>query len=1069
MLSACGGSDKKLTIITPKQPVAEKLTLTQGSVSLIESLETVTFTKGTTSSAPMAIEVGLGSGAYHREGDENNVFYTITDRGPNISCKDTEKVIGIADFCAAGGDKVFPMPNFTPTIYKIKLASVANGEYSYTVEAKIPLKNTKGDAITGLTNNLTVTNTETAIGSDGEIITFDNAGLDTEALVVLQDGSFWVTDEYGPSLVHVGSDGTILKRVVPVSVADDLTDVGYPVVGLLPDNLKNRKLNRGIESIALAADESALYFIMQSPLAFPNKEAYSNSRHVRLFKLALTDGDISAISGEYVYRLDRASTYGDVSGNGDFGKKQSNVKVSEMVAVGDDQLVILERVSKTTKLYRINLATGDNIIDSDISKGMVATNESEQEKTLEQVYDLASHQARAVNKVLIFNTLTDMPAGMVAPSKLEGIAILDEQHVLLINDNDFAIAGDKTTAIILNIGNKFQENTVATEQPAMNLVARYQSGQLDESAAEIVAYHHESEHIYVVNAQSKHVDVLAGLAALTPLSNPLTSSNLSKDFSIDTQVDYQQSGGVNSVAVHGNLLAVAVENERKQANGVVAFYQLDEMTGAATHLRNVAVGALPDNVQFSPDGTKLLVACEGEPSADYQWDPEGSIAVIDIIDNAPQTTANIITFTDFNIEGSRHNELPAGVRIYGGAFGQVRSTVAQDLEPEYVSFSADSNTAYVSLQENNAIALVDLTTRSIKKIIALGQKDYSKAEYALDISDKDKNADVSGTLHNNGKGRINIKAWDNIIGMYQPDTIGSYSANGIDYIVSANEGDSREYISGELVDDYQTQLTCEEKSLNWDMSISACFSGDTPTMCAEKGLLNKENETCFSYVEEFRVEDLSDNGSYGDFVAPIPLEVAVLANNFSTELSNNITDEALGRLKVSTVNALDSSTNTITHLQSYGARSFSIWTESGQLVFDSGSDIAMITAGRVGQFFNASNDKAADNKKNDRSSAKGAEPEALAIGDVNGRTYAFVGLERVGGIMMYDITDPYGVQFIEYVLNRDFTQDPAASITAGDVGPEGMKFVDAEHSPTGQALLIVGNEVSGTTSVYEIK
>ena len=131
----------------------------------------------------------------------------------------------------------------------------------------------------------------------------------------------------------------------------------------------------------------------------------------------------------------------------------------------------------------------------------------------------------------------------------------------------------------------------------------------------------------------------------------------------------------------------------------------------------------------------------------------------------------------------------------------------------------------------------------------------------------------------------------------------------------------------------------------------------------------------------------------------------------------------------------------------------------------------MITAGRVGAFFNASNDKEADDKKNDRSSAKGPEPEALTVGEVDGRTYAFVGLERVGGIMLYDISSPYGVQFVEYTVNRDFTKDPTDSTEgaeAGDVGPEGMKFVAASDSPSGKALLIVGNEVSGTTSVYEV-
>jgi len=1075
LLTACNDNDDAPVLdapiapITPPAAPSTEITLTEGSVSLTQSLGDVVFTKGDVVSEALALDVGFGSGAYHRAGDDSNVFYTITDRGPNIKCSDTDEVFGIEDFCVTGGDKVFPQPDFTPTIYKIRLTKNDSDEYGYEILEELPLKNTNGDNISGITNNLMVTDSETSIGIDGELIDYDNAGLDTEAIVRLQDGTFWLTDEYGPSLVHVDSDGTILKRVVPETVAGDLADAGYPVEGLLPDTLKHRKLNRGIESLALSEDESALYFIMQSPLAFPDTDAYKASSHVRLFKLALTDGDIESVAGEYVYNLDKASSFAGLNGTGDQGKKQSDVKISEMVAVGNDELIVLERISGVTKFYRISLATGDNILGEAISTGTVANNESTQEKTLEQVYDLGSHNANAVSKELVFNTLTDMPEGLTAPTKLEGIALLDDEHVLLINDNDFGIKGSPTEVLVLNIADKFMASDTAVTKPAMNMIARYQSNVLDESAAEIVGFHAESKRVYVINAKSSQVDVLSGISSSEALTNPLMANNLKKDTAIDVAADVADSGGINSVAIHGNLLAVAIEHDNKQSNGMVAFYRLDETIGTATFLSQVAVGALPDNVQFSPDGSKVVVACEGEPSSDYLTDPEGSIAIINITDQTPTAMATVLGFTDFNTGGSRANELPESVRIYGGAFGGTASTVAQDLEPEYVAFADDSSMAYVSLQENNAIAVVDLATNEISRILALGNKDYSQAENALDVSDKDIDAEVSGTEHHNGKGRINITTWDNVVGTYQPDTIASYSVNGINYIVTANEGDSREYISGELDDDFETQVACEAEGLNWDTTEGACFDGDTPTMCAAKGLLNKENEECFSYVEEFRVEDLTADGSYGDFVAPIPPSVAALADNFSTEITENITDEALGRLKITTVNALNEDTGTVTTLQSYGARSFSIWTDAGELVFDSGADVAKITAGRVGEFFNASNDKEADDKKNDRSSAKGAEPEALTVGEVNGRMYAFVGLERVGGIMMYDITNPYGVQFIEYVINRDFTKDPTESNEAGDVGPEGMKFVSAEKSPTGEALLIVGNEVSGTTNVYEIK
>lgn len=1046
--------------------------LSEGAFLLNKSLGSVTFSKNNATSSPLPLNVGFGSGAYHRPGDDNNVFYTLTDRGPNIKCKDAKNVFGIEDFCPPEGDKIFPIPDFTPTIYKIELSKKADESYSYNILEEIPLKDSSGTLITGITNNLTSSNTETSIDTAGNLMNFDNNGLDTEALVRLKDDSFWLTDEYGPSLVHVAKDGKILQRIVPSSIAQDLADANYPVSGLLPDILKMRKLNRGIESIAVSPDEDYLYFAMQSPLANPDKAAYSASRHVRIFKAALDNGNFSSIKGEYVYRLDRAETFVDEQNNGDPGKKQSNVKISEMVAVGLDDLVVLERVSNVTKFYRVNLNTAMNILQADISDMAVENNEDEMAKTLEQVFDLDSHNAHPLSKVLVFNTLTDMPEGISAPSKIEGIAMLDDEYVLLINDNDFGIKGDGTKGIVLKIADKFSGTETASKSIELDLVARHASGQYDVSAAEIVAYHKSSQRIFAVNAKSKKVDVISGLDNMAELNNPIVDTNLSKDYSIEVLTDYADAGSVNSVSIHNNLLAVSVENKNKQQTGVVIFYNLDPSTGEATHVSNVAVCALPDNVVFTPNGETLLAACEGEPSSDYSVDPEGMIASIAINAGVPAATANLIQFDDFNIGGPRNSELPSGVRIFGGAFGNSRSSVAQDLEPEYISVSADSNTAFVSLQENNALAIIDVKNSRVEKIVDLGTKDYSKTTNALDVSDRDKNAQTTGTLLKNGKARINIQAWDNVEGLYQPDSIANYTVDGKTYIVTANEGDAREYLSGEIVSDFTDKAACEAENLNWDISVDACFKGDTPSSCANKGFLNKSNEECFSYVEEFRVEDLTSSGSYSDFIAPVPNEVSSLVDKFSVEITDQINDEALGRLKISIAKGLDVNTGTINTLQSYGARSFAIWNDQGEKVFDSGSDITTITAGRVGEYFNASNDRAPDHKKNDRSSAKGAEPEALTIGQVDGRTYAFVGLERVGGIMVYDITSPYGVQFVEYVTNRDFSKDPTDDIEgaeAGDIGPEGMHFVSKADSPTGKPLLIIGNEVSGSTSVYEIK
>lgn len=957
--------------------------LTEASLGDVSFGAAATITKAVTETGKsIAFNVGFGSGAFHMPGDEADIFYTITDRGPNIKCSDSGKLTDIADLCGADNtaDKIFPIPDFTPSIYKFQL--VENGSsLSIKVLERIALKNDSGKNITGLTNNLKATNTEKSFDAKGDLIAFDNEGVDTEALVRLKDGTFWLSEEYGPSLLHVAADGKVLERVVPETVAADLADADYKVNGLLPDVLKYRPLNRGIESIAVSPDEDYLYFTMQSPLARPDKSAYKISRHVRIVKFALANGELGEQLGEYIYRLDAPHTFNNPDNEGDSSTKQSAIKVSEMTAVGQDDLIILERNSSVTKLYRVNLANEVNIKDTGLSKTAVAVKESAELKTLEQVFDLHSVGAMSVSKALVFNSLTDLAKGTL-PNKIEGIAWLDDKHVLLVNDNDFGIAGDKSVATIVEIGERFTEAATKPQNVRMTIVGRHQSNSpFLTSAAEIVSFHKASKRIYVVNASETSIDVLdaSGLTS-TELDNPITAVNMPLDFSININAELSTLalGAANSVAVHGNLLAVAVEASVKQDAGVIVFYKLDEATGVATYLKHVTAGALPDSVVFTPDGSAAIVANEGEPNDDVTNDPEGSISIIKVTAGVPENTATAITFTDFNAEGSRASELPDDVRIF-----TPNSSVAQDLEPEYIAVSEDSKIAFVSLQENNAVAIIDIASATITKIAALGFKDYSIEGNEIDASNKDD--------------AINFVKQPGVVGMYQPDTIASYAYEGKNYFVTANEGDARDY---------------------------AGFS------------------------EEERVKDMTLDADHPQF-------------------ANKDDESTLGRLKTTNTLGDTDGDGDVDVVYSYGARSFSIWDDQGRTVFDSQSDIGKITAGRLGSSFN-NNAKAGKAGSGDsRSDDKGAEPEALATGKINDRTYAFVGLERTGGILMYDITSPYGAQFIQYLTNSDLTT--AVDADKGDIGPEGMKFVQANDSPTGHSLLIVGNEVSGSTTVIEIK
>ena len=490
----------------------------------------------------------------------------------------------------------------------------------------------------------------------------------------------------------------------------------------------------------------------------------------------------------------------------------------------------------------------------------------------------------------------------------------------------------------------------------LEVMGSYKSGIFDESAAEIAAFDRRTARLFVTNANSNTVDVL-------DLRTPSAPAKL---FTIDMT---PFGAGVNSVALSNGLVAVAVEAAQQTDPGAVVFFDAD-----GNYLNSVSVGALPDMLTFTPNGRHLLVANEGQPDDSYTIDPEGSVSIITIHGNAREISQADVATADFRAFNTQ--PIDPAIRIYGPG-----ATVAQDLEPEYVAVSADSRTAWVTLQENNALAIIDIPSAGVTELVALGSKNYGAAENAFDASNKD--------------GGINIKSWP-VSGMYQPDAIKAYRAEGQTWLVTANEGDSRDY---------------------------AGFS------------------------EELRVKDLVlDPVAYPD--------AATLQKK-----------ENLGRLKTTSVGGDIDGDGDVDRILSYGARSFSIWNEEGELVFDSGSDFERITAAALGNDFNSNNDE--NDSGDSRSDDKGPEPEGVTIGKVFGRTYAFIGLERVGGIMVYDISNPRAPQFVQYINNRDFGGDAAAG-TAGDLGPEGMLFIPRGESPTGEPLLVVTNEVSGSTTVYRI-
>lgn len=529
--------------------------------------------------------------------------------------------------------------------------------------------------------------------------------------------------------------------------------------------------------------------------------------------------------------------------------------------------------------------------------------------------------------------------------------------------------GPEADARIQNL--TFREDTVGETEimNPMNPVAPVGSGaleativaELDSGAgadgAEVVA--HENGKLYVTNGAFDTIDVF-DLA--DPQSGPVR-------IDLASLPGYD---GVQSVAIANGLIAVAIARAPQDveifgstqsvgAPGFIAFFDAETLGAQG----QVDVGNLPDQLTFNDEGTQLLVAGEGEKNDDSDNDnnPLGTVAVIDIdAANPAQSNVELINFTDFN--GLEDAARDAGIRIQEGvSFGA-------DVEPEYIAITADGQTAFVSLQENNAIARIDLSSNTVADVFSLGTVDFSQPGQEIDANDN---------------GIIEIRNFDNLVGFRMADSIDTFEVAGTTYIVTANEGDSRGF-------------------------------------------------------DEDRVGGLVEDGRVDESVDTTGLE----------------------RLEVSTVDGDTDGDGDIDVLHSFSSRSFSIFDAEGNLVFDSGSEFEAIIAEIAAERFN--DDDGDDGE--DRSDAKGPEPEAITIGEVAGKIYAFIGLERDSGIMIYDVTSPADASFVSYIppLHVDNAEEGQTARHA----PEVITFIEPADSLTGNPQIAVSYEVSGTTIVYDL-
>lgn len=499
-------------------------------------------------------------------------------------------------------------------------------------------------------------------------------------------------------------------------------------------------------------------------------------------------------------------------------------------------------------------------------------------------------------------------------------------------------------------------------RPKLHLTGEFNPDDAGSYVAEIAAYDPESKRLFVS-------DGTAATIRIVDISDPAKPT-------LFRLVELGDYGEANSVACHNGLVAVAVNNKTYHKPGSIVFLNSD-----GDMLHSLVAGAMPDMVTFTHDGRYLLVANEGEPNASYSIDPQGTVSIISLNKGLSALGVDDIATVDF--AGVSVDASTPYIRIV-----KPGSTAAEDFEPEYIAISADDRTAYVSLQENNAIAAIDIETASLKFVRGLPFKDHSREENAFDASNKDDG--------------INIRPWP-VLGMPQPDTIAIFTAeNGNSYLFTANEGDAKDYDG---------------------------------------------------FSEEVRVADLK-------------LDAPVFPNADELRKKKN-----LGRLKTTTVRGAGvKPEGGYKEILAFGSRSFTVYKiqdDGLTQVYDSGDTFERSIAEHFPDYFNSNNDE--NDSFDSRSDDKGPEPEALATGTASGVPMLFVGMERVGGIFSFDISNPEQPKLIEYVLDRDFSAPADAEMKGQHVGPEGMLFIPSEKSPSGLPLLVVCHEVSGSVAIYEVR
>lgn len=504
-------------------------------------------------------------------------------------------------------------------------------------------------------------------------------------------------------------------------------------------------------------------------------------------------------------------------------------------------------------------------------------------------------------------------------------------------------------------------------QITMEKIGHFQGASIESGGPiDIVDYYDNTMFI----ANGTNTDFQKPSLDIVSIKNLKNNDNFELTKRIDIQKFFKNNEVVKDltcvkVSPDGKFLALSVALDPTTEKGYIVITNL-----SGEYISHYQVSSLPDNLSITPDSKKIIIANEGEPGKGLKVDPEGSVSIIDLSKGLTNGKVTEVKIDETLIKGELKNRLDEYILA-----APHKPSYSQALEPEYVSIDKDGKFAYITFQEDSAIGKLDIETKKFIWIEYMGVKDHSKDENSFVIG---KNSSKFETA--------------NVFGLYQPDGIKIVNQNGNTYLITANEGDARDY------------------------------------------------------GKEFFQED---NYSIGKLLE-------------SGKKINVPVTESMKNLKVSNFRGINDK-GEYDSLYSFGGRSFSIFKaekDGLNLVFDSGNQLEKITQKYLPEYFNSSN---TNTKPYSRNNSKGPEPEDVEVGVINDRTYAFVGLERIGGVVTFDITDITKPEFTGYYSSRDYSED-----VKGDVGIEGLKFVSAEKSPIGEPLLITSNEISNSIAIYKI-